>query len=143
MKKKLLSILTASAVSLTLFGISANNSVQATEIPAESENIESPLTIDSVYAEHYDFDCHNEYAGHAKLGDVIHFSVKASGGHGQLSYRYHITKNAPGKTDDTGLMSSSDYTWEPSIPTNYNVTVYVTDEDGNSVSRSFYYLITK
>lgn len=143
MNKKFLSILTATAVSLTLLGVSTSTSVQAAETSAQMQNTESQITINSVSADYYDFDHPNEFQGHAKVGDEINFSVNASGGVGQLSYRYHITKNAPGKTDDTGLMSSSDFTWKPSIAASYNVTVYVTDEAGNTASRGFLYLISK
>lgn len=141
MKKQIISMLTAVAVSLTLTGVITNSSVHAAECGTISQNVNNPIKIDSVYAEYYDFDHPNEYQGQAKIGDNIHFSVKVSGGVGQLNYRYHITKNVPGKSDDTGIMTTSDFTWKPSIAAHYNVTVYITDEAGNTASKSFLYAI--
>ncbi|MGN0144075.1 MAG: hypothetical protein ACI398_03780 [Clostridium sp.] len=145
MKKQIISMLTATAVSLTLLGVSANNTyAHAAEWTTVShQNVNSPIQIDSVYAEYYDFDHPNEYQGQAKIGDTINLSVYATGGVGELTYRYHITKNVPGESYDSGILTSPDFAWQPSIEAHYNVTVYIYDEAGNSTSTGFLYSIGK
>ena len=141
MKKQFIFTLTLVVASLTLS--SAGIAAQASEVTALSENVESQIKIESVSADYYDFNNQNEYSGQAKLGDTINFSVNASGGIGQLTYNYHITKNAPGPTDDTGILTSSDFAWTPPIASSYNVTLTIYDEAGNTAQTSFIYLISK
>lgn len=106
--------------------------------------INAPLAIDSFTSDHpYSA---GEFQGRAKFGETINLEAVVSGGYKYTNkkYTYSIIPRSATSTNRTITyynLPSSELAWTPKYPGIYCVDLLVTDDIGNSETKSLYFLI--
>lgn len=144
MKKKLLAIILASAISVSFMGVgveakAANNDLS---VKASVQQVQD-LKITGYTADKYG-DPSKEYPGAARVGDKLHISFKAEGGVGKITYSYSIVPRygqyIPSIHKDN--LDNGDFDWTPTASQCYQIDLVAKDEAGNTAREYLHYVIS-
>lgn len=142
MKKKILSIIIAATMGLTLVGfVAPTQSAQAASTSA-STSVSQTLKITGYTADRYLYP-NSEYPGYAKVGDNIHIKFQAEGGEGKIKYSYSAVPRYGQyiETINVDNLDEGDFVWTPTAASLYQINIKATDEAGNEAYECLHYSI--